>query len=100
MHRTQRKFCLISFARVVTITCAMRGNRSMGLTGPRRDRHIDIASDRIRVRADRMSTLDEPFSGLFVDASHGYGKCGGGQHEGSCFVSTEVDSGDDVAAKR
>jgi hypothetical protein len=51
------------------------------------DRHIDIASDRIRVRADRMSTLDEPFSGLLVDASHGHGKRGG-QHEASCFIST------------
>jgi hypothetical protein len=59
------------------------------------DRHIDIASDRIRVWADRMSTLDEPFSGLLVDASHGHGKRGG-QHEASCFISTKVDPGDDV----
>jgi hypothetical protein len=40
-------------------------------------RHIDVAPDRIRVRADGMSTLDEPFSGLSVDASHGHGKRGG-----------------------
>jgi hypothetical protein len=59
------------------------------------DRHIDIASDRIRVRADRMSTLDEPFSGLLVDASDGHGKRGG-QHEAPCFISTKVDPGDDV----
>ena len=42
-----------------------------------------------------MSTLDEPFSGLLVDASHGHGKRGG-QHEASCFISTKVDLGDDV----
>src|SRR5258708_12395054 len=42
-----------------------------------------------------MSTLDEPFSGLLVDASHGHGKRGG-QHEASCFISTKVDPGDDV----
>jgi hypothetical protein len=42
-----------------------------------------------------MSTLDEPFSGLLVDASNGYGKRGG-QHEASCFISTKVDPGDDV----
>jgi len=42
-----------------------------------------------------MSTLDEPFSGLLVDASNGHGKRGG-QHEASCLVSTEVDPGDDV----
>ena len=49
----------------------------------------------VRVRADGMSTLDEPFSGLLVDASHGHGKRGG-QHEASCFISTKVDPGDDV----
>src|SRR5712675_1041811 len=59
------------------------------------DRHIDIAPDRIRVRADGMSTLDEPFSGLLVDASNRHGKRGG-QHEASCLVSTEADPGDDV----
>src|SRR4030088_261166 len=59
------------------------------------DRHIDIASDRIRGRADRMSTRDEPFSGLLVDASHGRGRRGG-QRAASCFISTEVDPGDDV----
>ena len=42
-----------------------------------------------------MSTLSEPFSGLLVDASHGHGKRGG-QHETPCFISTKVDSGDDV----
>jgi hypothetical protein len=41
------------------------------------------------------STLDEPFSGLLVDASHGHGKRGG-QHKASCFISTKVDPGDDV----
>src|SRR5260370_76929 len=60
-----------------------------------RSPHSDIASDRIRVRADRVTTLDEPFSGLLVDASHGHGKRGG-QHEASCFISTKVDPGDDV----
>ncbi len=48
-----------------------------------------------KVRADGMSTLDEPFSGLLVDASNGHGKRGG-QHEASCFISTEVDPGDDA----
>src|SRR5258707_15741140 len=42
-----------------------------------------------------MSSLDEPFSGLLVDACNGHGKRGG-QHEASCFISTEVDPGDDV----
>jgi hypothetical protein len=41
------------------------------------DRHIDIAPDRIRVRANGMSTPDEPFSGLLVDARNGHGKRGG-----------------------
>src|SRR3984893_7351443 len=59
------------------------------------DRHIDIAPDRIRVRADGMITLDEPVSSLLVGASNGHGKRGG-QHEASCFISTEVDPGDDV----
>jgi hypothetical protein len=48
-----------------------------------------------------MSTLDEPFSGLSVDANHGHGKRGG-QHEASCFISTEIDPGgysDIVVAK-
>jgi hypothetical protein len=46
------------------------------LGSPDRDRDddIDIAADRIRVRADRMNTLDEPFSGLLVDAGNGYAK--------------------------
>jgi hypothetical protein len=63
---------------------------------PDRDgnRHTDIAPDRIRVRADGMSTLDEPFSGLSVDASNGHGKRGG-QHEASCLISTEIDPGGD-----
>jgi hypothetical protein len=38
-----------------------------------KDRHIDIASDRIRVQTDRRSTLNDPFSNLLVDASHGDG---------------------------
>jgi hypothetical protein len=59
------------------------------------DRHIDIASDRIRVQTDRTSTLDDPFSGLLVDASHGDGKRGG-QLKASCLISTKVDAGDDV----
>jgi hypothetical protein len=59
------------------------------------DRDIDVAQHRIRVRADGMSRLDEPFSGLLVNASHGHGKRGG-QHEASCFISTKVDPGDDV----
>lgn len=42
-----------------------------------------------------MSTLDDPFSGLLVDAGHGHGKRGG-QHETPCFISTKVDSGEDV----
>ena len=41
-----------------------------------------------------MSTLDEPFSGLSVDASHGHGKRGR-QHEASCLISTEIDPGGD-----
>jgi hypothetical protein len=42
-----------------------------------------------------MSTLDEPFSGLMVDASNGHGNRGG-QHEASRYISTEVDPDDDV----
>jgi hypothetical protein len=42
-----------------------------------------------------MGTLDEPFSGLLVDASNGHGKRGD-QHEASCFISTKADPGDDV----
>ena len=42
-----------------------------------------------------MSTPDEPFSGLLVDASNGHGKRDG-QHEAACFISTKVDPGDDV----
>ena len=42
-----------------------------------------------------MSTLDEPFSGLLVDASNGHGKRGV-QHEASSFISTKVDPADDL----
>ena len=42
-----------------------------------------------------MSSLDEPFGGLLVDASNHHGKRGG-QHEASCFISTKVDPGCDV----
>ena len=42
-----------------------------------------------------MSTLNEPFSGLLVDASNGHGKRGG-QDEAACLISTKVDPGDDV----
>ncbi len=42
-----------------------------------------------------MSTLDEPFSDLLVDASNGHGKRGV-QHEASSFISTKADPGDDV----
>jgi hypothetical protein len=42
-----------------------------------------------------MSTLDEPFSSLLVDASHGHDKRSG-QHEASCFISAKVDPGADV----
>jgi hypothetical protein len=59
------------------------------------DRHIDIASDRIRVRADGMSTLDETFSGLLVDACNGHGKRGG-QDDASRVISAKVNPGDDV----
>lgn len=66
------------------------------LDSPDRDRDddIDIAADRTRVRADRMSTLDEPFSGLLVDAGNGYRKRGG--HLEAFAISTKVDPGDDV----
>ena len=42
-----------------------------------------------------MSTLNESFSGLLVDASNGHDKRGG-QHEASCFIPTKVDPGDDI----
>jgi hypothetical protein len=42
-----------------------------------------------------MSTLDQPIGALLVDTGHGHGKRGG-QHETSCFISAEVDPGDDV----
>jgi hypothetical protein len=42
-----------------------------------------------------MSTLDEPFSGLLVDAGNGYAKRGG-YDEASCAISTKVDPDDDV----
>ena len=60
-----------------------------------RDRHIDITADRIRVRTDGMSILDQPFSCLLVDASNGHGKRGG-QHEAPCVISAKIDPGDDV----
>ena len=41
-----------------------------------------------------MSTLDEPFSGLSVDASHAHGKRGG-QHEAFGLIGTEIDPGGD-----
>ena len=47
-----------------------------------------------RVRADGMCIMDQTFSGLLVDASHGHGKRGG-QHEASCLISTEIDPGGD-----
>lgn len=70
--------------------------RGTGLDSADRDRDddIDIAADRIRVRADRMSTLDEPFSGLLIDAGNGYRKRGG--HHEAFAISTKVDPGDDV----
>lgn len=66
------------------------------LVSPDRDRDddIDIAADCIRVRADRMSALDEPFSGLLVDAGNGYRKRGG--HHEAFAISTKVDPSDDV----
>lgn len=66
------------------------------LDSPDRDRDddIDVAADRIRVRADRMSTLDEPFSGLLVDSGNGHRKRGG--HHEAFAISTKVDPGDDV----
>jgi hypothetical protein len=42
-----------------------------------------------------MSTLDEPFSGLLVDACDGHGKRGG-QDETPRVISAKVDPGDDV----
>ena len=42
-----------------------------------------------------MSTLNEPFSGLLVDAGNGHGKRGG-QNEASFVISAKVDPGDDV----
>ena len=42
-----------------------------------------------------MSSLDEPLSGLLVDARNNHGKRGG-QQETSCFISTQVDFGDDL----
>jgi hypothetical protein len=41
-----------------------------------------------------MSTLDEPFGRLWVDASNGYGKCGREQ-ETSRFILAEADLGYD-----
>lgn len=71
-----------------------RGIRRPGSRDRDRDDDIDVAADRIRVGADRMSTLDEPFSGLLVDAGNGYRKRGG--HHETFAVSTKVDPGDDV----
>jgi hypothetical protein len=42
-----------------------------------------------------MSAVDEPLSGLLVDASNGHGKRSG-QHEALCFIPTKADLGDDV----
>jgi NAD-dependent dihydropyrimidine dehydrogenase PreA subunit len=42
-----------------------------------------------------MSTLDEPFSGLLVDACNGHVKRGG-QDEAPRLISSKVDPGDDV----
>jgi hypothetical protein len=81
--------------RAACSSTGLASNRSVDLTGRDGDRHIDIATDRIRVRADGVSTLDAPFSRLLVDASNGHGKRGG-QREASCFISTKVDPGDDV----
>ena len=87
---------------LVAVFRALARSRSSDSPDRDRDRHIDIVPDRIRVGADGMGTLDESFGGLLVDASHGHGKrCG--QHEAPCFISTKVDSGDDVdvvSAKR
>ena len=42
-----------------------------------------------------MSTLDEPFCGLLLDASHRH--CNrGGQYEAPCFISAKVDPSDNV----
>ena len=41
-----------------------------------------------------MSSLDEPFGGLLIDAGNHHGKRRG-QHEASCFIS-KVDPGCDV----
>ena len=41
-----------------------------------------------------MSALDEPLSRLLVNASNGHKR--GGQHEASCYISTQADPGDDV----
>lgn len=89
-------FCALRFFISDLLTAFLLGmwNRSPGLTDRDRDDDIDIAADRIRVRADRMSTLDEPFSGLLVDAGNGYRKRGG--HHEAFAISTKVDPGDDV----
>jgi hypothetical protein len=65
-----------------------------GSTDQDGDRHIDVSPDRIRVRADGMSTLDEHFGRLLVDTSNGYGKRGG-EYESSRLILTEADLGDD-----
>jgi len=62
---------------------------------PDRDRDIDVSPYCIRVGADRISSLDEPFSGPLVDARNRHSKRAG-QHEISCVISTKVDPGDDV----
>jgi hypothetical protein len=41
-----------------------------------------------------MSALNQPLSGLLVDASHGHCKRGA-QREAACFISTQVDPGYD-----
>ena len=92
--------CALQFFILISLSLALfrgTGREIDRLGSPDRDRDndIDIAADRIRVRADRMSTLDEPFSGLLVDAGNGYAKRGG-HDEASCAISTKVDPGDDV----
>lgn len=89
-------FCALRFF-ISDLLMALVLRRGIGrLDSPDRDRDddIDIAADRIRVRADRMSTLDEPFSGLLVDAGNGYRERSG--HHEAFAISSKVDPGDDV----
>lgn len=89
-------FCALRFF-ISDLLMAFFLRRGIGrLDSPDRDRDddIDVAADRIRVGADRMSTLNEPFSGLLVDAGNGYRKRG--SHREAFAISTKVDPGDDV----